>query len=337
MSVRDVHWFVALRSLGTRAALIGKTALERTDELISLAAPKDRPGLLVLMFHCVFEDGAEPGDAIDPHERATPERLARLIGYLRGHGYRFVSAREIDAGLPGGATYAHLTFDDGFANNLALVDLLAREQAHATVFPSVAHVRGGGAYWWNVVYRERARRGQRPSVAAEYAHLRGLTSRKVDEYLLATFGPDALRPAGDVDRPLTVEELRQLAGSPWIEIGNHTMTHAILPNHSRREASEEIGGAQRWLEEQLGEAPFFIAYPNGDANPEITAAAQRQGLSLGATVSPALNRLPVSAEERTPLGRFPHRLRRALACAHARGSQSRAVGRGSTRSQRCRG
>ena len=292
------------RSAKLRLGLAARGLLERTDELISLAAPKDRPGLLVLMFHCVFEDGAEPGDAIDPHERATPERLARLIGYLRGHGYRFVSAREIDAGLPGGATYAHLTFDDGFANNLALVDLLAREQAHATVFPSVAHVRGGGAYWWNVVYRERARRGQRPSVAAEYAHLRGLTSRKVDEYLLATFGPDALRPAGDVDRPLTVEELRQLAGSPWIEIGNHTMTHAILPNHSRREASEEIGGAQRWLEEQLGEAPFFIAYPNGNTSDAVVEVAREEGLRLGTTVASFRNRLPLGEEARMRIGRF---------------------------------
>ena len=288
-----------------RAALGGRTALERADQLLAAIVPKDRPGLLVFVFHCVFENGIEAeAGIVDPHERATPEGLARLCAYLRDHDYRFVSAREIDSGLPAGGLYAHLTFDDGFANNLRLLDLLAREQVYATIFPSVNHIRDSKAFWWNVVYRERNRRGQGTTVAAECATLRRATVAEIDCHLLSEFGPRALEPVGEVDRPLTVDELREIGSSPWIEIGNHTLDHAVLPLYPPAEAEAQVAGAQEWLGDVLGEKPFFIAYPNGNADDRLTDMAERNGLRLGATVIPARNDIPASATGRMRLGRF---------------------------------
>jgi peptidoglycan/xylan/chitin deacetylase (PgdA/CDA1 family) len=287
------------------AALGGRVALERVDQLIAAVSPKDRPGLIVFVSHCVFARPAESDSGLlDPHERTTPESLARLIDYFRTCRYRFVSATEIDNGLEPGGLYAHLTFDDGFANNLLLTELLAREGAYATVFPSISHIREGKAYWWNVVYRERHRRGQVAAVPAEYAHLRRMTDAEVERHLIAEFGPGCLEPAGDVDRPLTVAELRELAGSPWVEIGNHTLDHAVLTRYSPDEAEAQIEGAQCWFREELGGTPFFIAYPNGDANPGVVEAARRQGLRLGATVSAGRNPIPGSPSERMLMGRF---------------------------------
>jgi peptidoglycan/xylan/chitin deacetylase (PgdA/CDA1 family) len=294
-----------LRSIALRAALGGRTALERADQLVASVSPKDRPGLVVFVAHCVFANPAEVDSGLlDPHERATPQALSRLIAYFRDRGYRFVSAAEVDRGLEPGGRYAHLTFDDGFANNLLLPELLAGEGAHATVFPSINHVREGTGYWWNIVYRERHRRGQAAAVPAEYARLRRMTNPEIEAYLSAEFGARSLEPAGEVDRPLTVTELRALAASPWIEVGNHTLDHAVLTHYSPSEAEAQIAGAQRWLADELGSTPFFIAYPNGNANPAVVAAAQRQGLRLGATVSPARNPLPASPLTRMLLGRF---------------------------------
>lgn len=305
MKVLSSSRYTALRSVGLRAALVGRGALERADQLVAWVAPRDRPGLLVFVFHCVFTDGAEAdGGLVDPHERATPERLAPLFAYFRDHGYRFVSAREIDAGLPVGGRYTHVTFDDGFANNLRLLDLLAREQVHATIFPSANHVRDGKAFWWNVVYRERHRRGQEATVASECARLRQMTVAEVDRYMRSEFGPKALEPVGEVDRPLTVPELREMASSPWIEIGNHTLDHAVLPRYPPAEAEAQVAGAQNWLGEVLGEMPFVIAYPNGDVDDGLAAMARRHGLRLGVTVVPTRNELPASATTRMRLGRF---------------------------------
>lgn len=279
--------------------------MQRADELVARVVPRDRPGLLVFVFHCVFDNGAEADAGIvDPHERATPDGLSRMCAHFREHGYRFVSASEIDSGLAAGGHYAHLTFDDGFANNLRLLDLLAREQVHATIFPSANHVRHGKAFWWNVVYRERHRRGQGAAVAGECARLRQMTVAEVDSHLVSEFGPKALEPVGDVDRPLTVAELREMASSPWIEIGNHTLDHAVLPLYPPAEAEAQVAGAQDWLGEILGAAPFFIAYPNGNADGGLAELALRNGLRLGVTVVPARNELPASADTRMRLGRF---------------------------------
>jgi peptidoglycan/xylan/chitin deacetylase (PgdA/CDA1 family) len=296
---------LTLRSLGLRAALAGRSALERADQALARVAPRDRPGLLVFVFHCVFENGAEADAGIvDPHERATPDGLARMFVHFREHGYRFVSASEIDAGLPGGGLYAHVTFDDGFANNLRLLDLLAREQVHATIFPSANHVRDGKAFWWNVVYRERSRRGHQAAVARECATLRQMTVGEVERHLRSEFGPNALQPVGDLDRPLTVEELREMASSQWIEIGNHTLDHAVLPLYPPAEAEAQVAGAQQWLGEVLGAPPFFIAYPNGNADDGLAEMALRNGLRLGVTVVPTRNELPATPMTRMKLGRF---------------------------------
>lgn len=296
---------IGLRRVALRAALAGRTALERADELAAWVAPKDAPGLTIFVFHCVFANQAEADSGVvDPHERATPDGLARLFGYFRDHGYRFVSASEIDRGLPAEGRYAHLTFDDGFANNLHLLDLLPSEQVHATIFSSANHVRDGKAFWWNVVYRERRRRGQQTSVAAECARLRQMTVAEVDRHLLSEFGPGALEPVGEVDRPLTVRELREMASSPWIEIGNHTLDHAVLPLYPPAEAEAQVAGAQDWLGDILGETPFFISYPNGNADDGLADMALRNGLRLGVTVVPTRNELPASATTRMRLGRF---------------------------------
>jgi len=288
-----------------RGALAGRAGLERADQIVARVAPRDRPGLLIFVFHCVFRDAAEAeAGIVDPHERATAEGLAGMITYFREHGYRWVSAQEIDAGLAPGGLHAHLTFDDGFANNLRLLDMLGSEQAYATIFPSAHHVRDGKAFWWNVVYRERTRRGQEATVATEIAALRRRTVEEVDSHLTTEFGPHALEPVGDVDRPLSVDELREIAASPWIEIGNHTLDHAVLPLYPAAEADQQIGGAQTWLTDVLGDAPFVIAYPNGNADEGLAEMARRNGLRLGVTVVPARNEVPVSKEARMRLGRF---------------------------------
>ncbi len=293
------------RSLALRGGLAGRAVLERADQLAASVAPKDRPGLLVFVFHCVFADRSEADNGlVDPHERATAAGLTRLFDHLREHGYRFVSAADIDRGLAAGGRYAHLTFDDGFANNLQLLDLLPREEVHATIFPSANHVRGGKAFWWNVVYRERRRRGQEGSIPAEYGRLRQMTPAAIDPYLEAEFGPGALAPAGDLDRPLTMGELRDLAASPWVEIGNHTLDHAVLPRCSRAQQQEQISGAQRWLVDALDRTPFVIAYPNGDVDDGVAEVAREQGLRLGVTVAPGRNAVPVGAGARMRLSRF---------------------------------
>lgn len=292
-------------SRGLRVALAGRGTLERADQALARVVRKDRPGLVVFILHCLFGDEAEAEcGLLDPHERATVEGLRLLIDHFQDAGYVFVDAAAIDAGLEPGGHYAHLTFDDGFANNLRLPELLERSGAYASVFPSIEHVERQRVYWWNALYRERGRRGQLAALPGETARLRAKTDEEVERYLTDSFGPQALKPAGDVDRPLTVAELRELARSPRVEIGNHTLAHAVLPNYPPAAAERQIAGAQEWLRRELGRDPFVIAYPNGSLDDDIVAIAERNGLQLGLTVESGLNRLPLGQRERMRLRRF---------------------------------
>lgn len=293
------------RSAALRAALAGRTVLERVDQAASAFAPKDRPGLLIFIFHCVFANEGEIEEGIvHPGEQATTAGLARLVDYYREHDYTFVSARDIDNGLPPGGLYAHLTFDDGLANNLRLLDFLPAEEVHATIFPSIRHMERQTAFWWNTVYRERARRGQLKTVPAEYTELHKLSDHEVESRLRQEFGDRALKPVGDLDRPLTIPELRELNASPWVEIGNHTVDHTILPRADEAHARTQIADAQHWFSGTLGKEPFFIAYPTGRANDEVAAIARGARLRLGVTVVPGRNKLPGSADSRMRLKRF---------------------------------
>jgi len=285
-------------------ALAGRSTLQRADQFVARFSPATR-GLLIFMFHPLFASEAEAeGAPMHPHERATGESLKRLFAYFREHGYRFVGAAEIERGLEPGGRYAHLTFDDGFASNLGLLELLPEEGVHATVFPSANHVLEEKAYWWNVVYRERRRHGGRSRIAAETEKLRRMRAPDVDAYLVAEFGPSALKPVGDTDRPLTAAELRELGSSPWIEIGNHTLDHAVLTRCSPEEAAEQVRGAQAWLSELLGAPPFVIAYPDGAHDAGIVDMCRTEGLRLGLTAAAENNPLPLDQEARMRLGRF---------------------------------
>lgn len=58
-------------------------------------------------------------------------------------------------------------------------------------------------------------------------------------------------------------------------IGNHTYSHAILPNLSEREQKEEIIRVNEMVEEIIGEKPKFFRVPNG-ANTDFTRNLVKQ-------------------------------------------------------------
>lgn len=75
-------------------------------------------------------------------------------------------------------------------------------------------------------------------------------------------------------RPLSVDELRDLASSGLIEIGAHTRSHQMLSARSADEQREEVLGSKRALEEMLGGPVRLFSYPYGDGD-AFTALSER--------------------------------------------------------------
>lgn len=152
----------------------------------------------------------------------------------------------------------------------------------------------GKAFWWDVVERESLkRRISQKQLNRVHESLKQLRTPDAEAFVQAEFGPLALKPVGDRDRPFTLPELREIAKHPLISLGNHTSNHDVLTNYSPGEIRAQIGKAQEMIRSIVGKPPDFIAYPNGEISDEILEAARSAGMQFGLSVNPGRNRLPI--------------------------------------------
>lgn len=80
--------------------------------------------------------------------------------------------------------------------------------------------------------------------------------------------------------PMSWDELRELRGATW-EIGSHSRSHPHLTALPDDELAEELIGAKRACERELGHCSS-IAYPYGDVDDRVIAAARDAGYETGA-------------------------------------------------------
>jgi peptidoglycan/xylan/chitin deacetylase (PgdA/CDA1 family) len=91
----------------------------------------------------------------------------------------------------------------------------------------------------------------------------------------------------DVDLPhgtrlVDWEEVRGLAAS-GVDIGGHTVRHAVLPNLAPCDARREIAGCRDAIARRLGRAPRLFAYPNGYHTPALRRAVAALGFEAAVT------------------------------------------------------
>jgi peptidoglycan/xylan/chitin deacetylase (PgdA/CDA1 family) len=287
------------------------SAVRAADRAVSaayLSLRAERSALSTFLFHGLFASRAEAnaGDA-DPQQGVTVSDFRGFLEYFLAHGYRFVSVADVLGGLSPGAKYAMVTFDDGYYNNGRALPLLEEYQVPAAVFVSTDHVLEGKCFWWDVLYREaRAAGASDGEIAAETGRLKHFRAEEIEAELVARYGPDALRPRCDADRPFTPGELKDFAAHPLVTLGNHTANHAILTRYPPDVIRRQLQGAQDALREMTGVTPLAVAFPNGDYSPAVLDAARSVGLRLGIGVEPRKNRVPLDlkGDGCLRLGRF---------------------------------
>ena len=269
-------------------------------------APAEADALVTVLFHSLYRDPSRLSDsALAANQNVTVEDFRAFVGAMLDSGYTAVSPVALDTGLPRGGRYLMITFDDGYFNNTLALDVLEQFQVPATFFISARHVLQEKAFWWDAFSRELAKAGASAHVqASEIRKLKSLTPDQIEGHLEARFGKSALRPRGDLDRPLTQGELKDFARSKWVHVGNHTCDHAILTNCPAHEVERQVRGCQQALQDLVGYAPVAIAYPNGNFSQAIVDASLAAGLRVGFTVLPHRDQLPLTVGGRMTLGRF---------------------------------
>ena len=275
-----------------------RSMLLRLDHLIAHSGLsfRDSEGVLLsFLFHGLFDDLRESDSTgIDLQPGITVEMFECFVEYFQRHSYTFVSPNEVAHGLDPKGKYVLVTFDDGYFSNTKALPVLERFGIPAALFVSTDHVLQGKAFWWDVVERESLKR-RLPQHHTNQVHesLKRLRTSDAEAFVEAEFGPRALRPQGDYDRPFKLPELREIAKHPLISLGNHTSNHDILTNYAASEIRAQIESAQEIIESIIGKAPNFIAYPNGEISDEILNAAKDAGMQFGLSVNPGRNRLPI--------------------------------------------
>jgi len=89
---------------------------------------------------------------------------------------------------------------------------------------------------------------------------------------------------------LSVDGLRALEAAGFT-IGSHTRTHARLTDLAEKDAEDEIMASRAKLEEQLGHAIDYFAYPFGAFNQTVRDIAARAGYRAACSTRSGFNRV----------------------------------------------
>lgn len=269
---------------------------------------RDRPAVLGFLVHGLFRDQAEVArHHCAPQQAITLEHMRRFIEHFLAAGYGFLSPEQPLGELDPEACYLFLTFDDGYGNNLRILPLLEEYAIPATCYVTTGNLEQQHCFWWDVVYRERHRRGAaRADISRELKMLKQRDHPQIIAYLEEQFGAGCLQPWSDADRPMTIEELKAFASHPLGFVGNHTRDHYLLDRYPREVIDDQIRQAQKDLHNWLGVTPNSIAYPNGSYSTQAEQAARDAGLKFGLTLEKRKNPLPLTpaSNDALHLGRF---------------------------------
>ena len=296
-----------LGSIRRSVSPAAKAVLFRTGVCSALRRVVPNRGLAILRYHAIC--GPEGHAYASPGICITPAAFEAHVRYL-AENYRVLALPDAVTSLRTGRTLpcnaVAITFDDGYADNLAAARTLAKYGLTATFYITAGCMADGEPFWPSELrYLLAAVKQDRitltlpgQSLAFELTAPNG-RARAVDRLTKAFKGNpvpqrEQLRAqlrayAGHVTIPrvmLTWDEIREMQAL-GMTIGSHTMTHPNLPNAGVARAQEELLQARLRLEQEIGEPVTMFSYPNGGAEryltPEIQKAVRETGYEAATT------------------------------------------------------
>lgn len=297
-----------------KAALAGAVTAVGIDAFVRSMRRRQAGGarVLLLSYHRAtldFEEGAREGIPSLFVSAATLRRQLEEVA-RRWEVVSLTEAARVLAEGPRGPRrdLVAVSFDDGYADNHAVaLPVLSALRVPATIYVATAFTGTAARLPHDRLYaalRELSRR----DIPYERAGLeRGLQARltacagggaaaTLDRLIAALPHPHLLAVTaalearagtspGDLPpgtRLLDWDELRELAAE-GMDIGGHSMSHAVLTNLPLAEARREIAGCRDAIAERLGRAPRHFAYPNGYHSPAVRRAVKEAGFETAAT------------------------------------------------------
>jgi peptidoglycan/xylan/chitin deacetylase (PgdA/CDA1 family) len=240
-------------------------------------------GIVIPVFHAILPGSLDTTD-IDPSYAITRDQLGQVVDYFDREGFTPIGLPQLQAGVDPSRNYVMFTFDDGYANNLAAFDMLERAGVPALLSVNTGNTLSGEAFWWDVLYRELRAAGESTArIDLERDRLIDTPPADVRRELGRRFGEDAFRARGELDRPISVAELRSLAARPLISIANHTVDHESLAGGDRQRVEASLRRSQQQLHQLIGRTSTAIAYPYGRYDEATLASCRELSFEIGLT------------------------------------------------------
>ena len=287
------------------------SGLLATEPLLRRARRKSPAGVAVLMYHEVLADD----DAAEAWTAVRVSELRSQIDYLKSA----VDILTMDEALTRGDAArpaAVLTFDDGGAgNHKHLLPVLNETRVPVTVFVSTGHVESGRPYWFDRVMNALQVAAPisldlrdvglnvyavgPPSGASNWAQIQRLLVdikaaglERNDE--LADLVEQRAKAAGGAVRaplkPMTVQQVRELAACPQVTIGAHSHAHGLLTQMSGADTTADVAKSRRLLQEWTGQPVEHFAYPSGEYDARVRENIMSCGFCSAVTTEKRLLR-----------------------------------------------
>ncbi|MDR1140347.1 MAG: polysaccharide deacetylase family protein [Planctomycetaceae bacterium] len=287
--------------------------------LNKLARFRTRSRLLGLCYHSIVSDNSPLNDA-RTRIAVTISQFDEQLRELKKH-WQPVSLNQIrnavenDIPLPDYAV--HVSFDDGYKNNLTLAaPLLARYEIPATIFVTTNLTATQNQLIWALEIHERLtvlpdskihfgdktyelpppETPQRTEISLELLNqIKHITVEERENVL------QFLRDRTEIDFTpswkrelyefLNWDELRLLR-KQGMSIGAHTLSHPVLSSLDQAELNRELLESKKCIERELGVECDALAYPFGSAydfSDRVIDMVRRVGFRLAFTLQDCRN------------------------------------------------
>lgn len=283
----------------------------------------------VLIYHRVRDMELDPQSLA-----AHPERFEQQIQELKNR-FAIIPLQEIVKRISAGESLENtiaVTFDDGYADNLYHAKpILEKYRAPATFFITTAMIGSSREFWWDeleriflvkktslkplsikIADREYTWDIYDRNIAREVYYemhrlLKYLPREKRERIMDELFSwVEVDRNKGrESNRVLNRQEVLQLAGGDFVEIGSHTLTHPVLSVETQENQWQEINDSRGHLEQITGRKIASFSYPFGqksDITPETVRMVKQSGYNCG------ISNIQGNIDDRTDCFMIPRRI-----------------------------
>ncbi len=304
-----------------KAAVAGALTAVGIHRAVELMRRRQAGGsrVLILSYHRVTPSFAASARESLPSLLVSASALRRQLEHVarRRELVPLATAQRIlaEPARPGASDVAAVTFDDGYAEVVEhALPVLAELRVPATMFVPTGYVGTERRLPHDRLHAslsELRARGIPVDRADLPAGLQALLSACADagpastlDRLISRLSPDRLLALADaLERRLGLDpgalppgtrlaswdDLRK-AQAAGVEVGGHTVNHAVLANLPLAEARREVEGCRDQLDAHLGARPRAFAYPNGYHTPAVRELVRAAGFDAALTTEDEENR-----------------------------------------------